>query len=132
MLYNFIICPEGIDIYFDNVGGETLDIVLTHMNEDARVISCGMISQYNVESSYGIKNLSVIIPKSILIQGFLVLRHYGEYHDSFQKEILQWVKEGKLKYKEHIINGIENSSQAFLDLFDSKSCGKYVVKINDL
>jgi NADPH-dependent curcumin reductase CurA len=102
------------------------------LNEDARVISCGMTSQYNTESIYGIKNLTVIIPKSILIQGFIVFRHYDKYHDSFQKEMLQWLKEGKLKYKENIIDGIENAPQAFLDLYNSKGFGKYAVKVSDL
>ncbi|PKC59971.1 NAD(P)-binding protein [Rhizophagus irregularis] len=126
------LCPEGIDIFFDNVGGETLDKVLPILNEDARVISCGMTSQLNTESAYGVKNLTVIIPKSILIQGFIVFRHYDEYHDSFQKEMLQWLKEGKLKYKENIVNGIENAPQAYLDLYNSKGFGKYSVKVSDL
>ncbi|GBC09829.1 hypothetical protein RclHR1_09140009 [Rhizophagus clarus] len=126
------ICPEGIDIFFDSVNGETLDKVLPNLNEDARVISCGMTSQYNSESVYGIKNLAMIIPKSILIQGFIVFRHYDKYHDSFQKDMLQWLKEGKLKYKENIIDGIENAPQGFLDLYNSKGFGKYAVKVSDL
>ncbi|CAG8546457.1 15063_t:CDS:2, partial [Funneliformis mosseae] len=102
-------CSEGIDIYFDNVGGETLDIVLTHLNINARVIACGMISQYNnaKSTSYGIKNLGLIIPRRIIVHGFIVFDHYKEYYESFQKDMVQWLKEGKLKYKEYVVNGIE-------------------------
>jgi len=125
-------CPEGIDIYFDNVGGETLDIALAHLNDFARVISCGMISQYNATNPYGIKNIVKIIPKRILIQGFIVRDHFKEYYEPFQKDMSQWLKEGKLKYKEHVVNGIENSPQAFLDMFLGKNFGKLLVKISDL
>ncbi len=91
-----------------------------------------MISQYNATTPYGIKNLTLIIPRRIIIHGFIVLDHYKEYHESFQKNMKQWLKEGKLKYKEHIINGIENSSQALLDMFSGKNFGKVIIKISDL
>ncbi|CAI2169887.1 19032_t:CDS:2 [Funneliformis geosporum] len=125
-------CPNGIDIYFDNVGGETLDIALTHLNVKARVISCGMISQYNSTTKYGVKNLSVLVSKRITIYGMLIFDHYEEHYDSFQKEMIPWLKEGKLKYKEHVVNGIENAPQAFLNIFNGKNFGKVVIKINDL
>ncbi|CAG8527047.1 4569_t:CDS:2 [Funneliformis caledonium] len=127
-------CPEGIDIYFDNFGGETLDIVLTHLNINARVIACGMISQYNnaKSTSYGIKNLGLIIPRRIIVHGFIVFDHYKEYYESFQKDMVQWLKEGKLKYKEYVVNGIENAPQAFLDMFNGKNFGKLIIKISDL
>ncbi|CAG8604623.1 5184_t:CDS:2 [Funneliformis caledonium] len=113
-------CPNGIDIYFDNVGGETLDIALTHLNLKARVIACGMISQFNSTSKYGVKNLNVLVEKRITIYGMLIFDHYEEHYDSFLKEMVPWLKDGKLKYKEHHVNGIENAPQAFLDLFNGK------------
>ena len=102
------------------------------MNNEAHSIECGMMSQYHT-TPYGIKNLSKIITKRLLIQGFIIFDHYGsEHYGSFQKDMSQWLKEGKLKYKEHIVNGIENAPKAFLDLFKGKNFGKLLVKINDL
>ena len=90
-----------------------------------------MISGYNGATPYGIKNLMQIISKRILIQGFIIVDHYDQF-EQFQKDMVQWLNEGKLKYKEHIVNGIENAPQAFLDMFNSKNFGKLIVKVNDL
>jgi len=91
-----------------------------------------MISQYNATTPYGVKNLQLVIDKRLTIRGFLVLDHYKEHHESFQKDMVQWLKEDKLKYKEHIYKGIENAPQAFLDMFNGKNFGKIVIKISDL
>ncbi|KAF0501099.1 NADP-binding protein [Gigaspora margarita] len=122
------LCPNGIDIYFDNVGGEILDIVLNHLNNNARVVSCGMISQYNSKTPYGIKNLFQVIKKRLLIQGFIASDHYKEM-DLFIKEMGELIEQGKLKYKEDIVKGIQNAPEAFLNMLTGKNFGKVIVKI---
>ncbi|CAG8834590.1 4603_t:CDS:2, partial [Racocetra persica] len=109
------LCPDGIDIYFDNVGGEMLDMVLTHLNINSRVVACGMISQYNTNAPYGVKNLMHVVTKRITIQGFIVSDHYQET-ESFRKDMDEWLEQGKLKYKEDIVEGIQNAPEAFLNL----------------
>ncbi|CAG8527036.1 30702_t:CDS:2 [Gigaspora margarita] len=122
------LCPNGIDIYFDNVGGEILDIVLNHLNNFARVVACGMISQYNTNDHYGVKNIFQVITKRLLIQGFIASDHFQEM-ESFQKEMGEWLKQGKLKYKEDIVEGIQNAPQAFVNILTGKKFGKMIVKI---
>ncbi|KAF0484672.1 NADP-binding protein [Gigaspora margarita] len=122
------LCPNGIDIYFDNVGGETLDIVINHLNNFARVVACGMISQYNTKDHYGVKNLIQIIGKRVLIQGFIVSDHFQEM-ESFRNEMVEWFKQGKLKYKEDIVEGIQNAPQALINILTGKKFGKMIVKI---
>ncbi|CAG8547485.1 12520_t:CDS:2, partial [Dentiscutata heterogama] len=123
------LCPNGIDIYFDNVGGETLETVLNHLNIFGRVVACGMISQYNTKTPYGIKNLMQVVGKRLLIQGFIVSDHYQEMSESFQKEMGEWLKQGKLKYKEDIVEGIQNAPEAFVNMLTGKNFGKMVIKI---
>lgn len=122
-------CPDGVDVYFDNVGGEISDAVLFHINRYARMVICGAISVYNDTSLP--KSLSVqpfLIKKSALMQGFTV----GNYADRFPEAIQKlsgWLKEGKLNYEETIVEGFENIPQAFLDLFSGKNKGKMIVKV---
>ncbi|QLE02931.1 NADP-dependent oxidoreductase [Galbibacter sp. BG1] len=122
-------CPNGIDIYFDNVGGDISDAVLFHINKFARIINCGAIAVYN-ETSVP-KSISVqpfLIKNSALMQGFIV----GNYQDRFPegiKQLSQWLAAGKLKHEETIVEGFKNIPQAFIDLFDGKNKGKMVVKV---
>nr|AXN56965.1 alkenal double bond reductase [Marchantia paleacea] len=129
------LCPDGIDIYFDNVGGETLEIALDHCNKFARVISCGMVSQYNISNpkeKYGVKNLDILFQKSICIQGFLVFEFAGtDIEKDFERDFVEWIKTGKIINKETIIDGIENATEAFIDMLNGKTVGKTVVKIAD-
>ena len=118
---------ESVTITFKN-SGETLDIVLGHLNNNARVVACGMISQYNTKNPYGVKNLMYVVTKRLLIQGFIVLDHYHEM-EPFQKEMREWLKQGKLKYKEDLVEGIQNAPQAFVNIFTGKNFGKLIVKI---
>ncbi|CAG8641392.1 13375_t:CDS:2 [Racocetra fulgida] len=108
--------------------GETLDIVLNRLNLNARVIACGMISQYNTKTPYGVKNLMNVVSKRLLIQGFIVGDHYQEI-DAFQKDMDEWLKQGKIKYKEDIVEGIQNAPEAFLNLLTGKNFGKAIIKI---
>ncbi|MCC4213275.1 NADP-dependent oxidoreductase [Leeuwenhoekiella parthenopeia] len=122
-------CPDGVDVFFDNVGGSIFDAVMANTNRGARVVLCGAIADYNkTETPTGPRVNSTLIKNSILMQGFTV----GNYQSEFQKGIQKlagWLKEDKLNYEETIVEGFEHTPQAFLDLFDGKNTGKMVVKI---
>ena len=122
-------CPDGVDIYFDNVGGEILDATLLNINKAARIINCGAISIYNsTETPTGPRPEGILIKKSALMQGFLVRDHMDDYQDA-TSQLGKWLKKGKLKYDETVVEGFENTPQAFIDLFDGKNMGKMLVKI---
>lgn len=124
-------CPNGIDVYFDNVGGEISDAVFTQLNRYARIPVCGAISAYNLEKlDLGPRVQTMLIKKSALMQGFTV----GNYADRFNEgavQLGQWLQEGKLKYRETIKEGFENIPNAFLDLFKGNNVGKLLVKVAD-
>ena len=123
------VCPNGVDIYFDNVGGSITDSVLANINKFARIIICGSISSYNETSApVGPRVEPVLIKNSALMQGFIV----GNYATKFPEvleQLTSWLREGKLSYSETIINGFDQIPQAFMDLFDGKNKGKMIVKI---
>ncbi|KAL1914621.1 uncharacterized protein VTP21DRAFT_8152 [Calcarisporiella thermophila] len=125
-------CPDGVDIYFENVGGEILDNTISHMNDFGRIIACGMISQYNTQNLYGVKNLRQIVSKRLRFEGFIVSDLAPQYADDFYRDVAQWLREGRIRYREHEIKGIENASQGLLDLFHGKNFGKAYVHIADL
>jgi len=123
-------CPKGIDIYFENVGGETLEAVLDAANVYCRIIACGMISQYNTTSPYGVKNLSQIVGKRILIQGFMVYDLVATIGlDAFFKDVPAWLVKGELKYKEDIVQGLENAQDAFIGMLQGKNFGKALIQM---
>ncbi|KAI8322583.1 NAD(P)-binding protein [Martensiomyces pterosporus] len=129
------VAPEGIDIYFDNVGGEFLDAALANISIHARVISCGAISQYNVsshEDMYPIKNILSILLKKATIQGFSV-SEYGntKIRADFIDEVSTLYKQGKIQYRITEVVGIENGPQAILDLFEGKNFGKSIIKARE-
>ncbi len=122
-------CPDGVDVYFDNVGGEILDAAMENINKDGRVINCGAIALYNkTEVPTGPRYEGTMVQKTVLMQGFLVRDHAKEFGPA-TKQLAQWLNEGKLTYEETIVEGFENIPQAFLDLFEGKNKGKMVVKI---
>lgn len=122
-------CPDGVDVYFDNVGGEILDATLQNINKAARIINCGAISIYNsTEVPMGPRPEGILIKKSALMQGFLVRDHMGDFERAI-KDIAGWLQSGKIKYDETIIEGFENTPQAFIDIFDGKNKGKMLVKV---
>lgn len=122
-------CPEGVDVYFDNVGGEILDAVLQNINKNARIINCGAISLYNkTEVPTGPRPEGILIKKTALMQGFLVRDHVKDFGQAL-RQLGGWLKEGKLKYDETIIEGFENLPEAFIGLFEGKNTGKMVVKV---
>ncbi|WP_069660094.1 NADP-dependent oxidoreductase [Arcticibacter eurypsychrophilus] len=120
-------CPDGVDIYFDNVGAEISDAVLVNINKFARIPVCGAISLYNGDnSSNGLRVSSVLLSKSALMQGFIV-SNYADKFPAAIKQLTAWVKEGKLISSETIEQGFDHIPQAFLDLFDGKNKGKMIV-----
>ncbi|MEO8794792.1 MAG: NADP-dependent oxidoreductase [Daejeonella sp.] len=122
-------CPDGVDIYFDNVGGEISDAVLANLNKYARIPVCGAISLYNNTSQQtGPVLQPTLLVKSALMQGFIVSDFADKFPEAISK-LAQWVKEGKLTYSETIVNGFDQIPKAFIDLFDGKNEGKMVVKI---
>ncbi len=121
-------CPDGVDVYFDNVGGEILDAAMENINKNGRVINCGAISLYNeTEVPTGPRYEGTMVKKTVLMQGFLVRDHAKEFGPA-TKQLAQWLNEDKLTYEETIVQGFENIPQAFLDLFEGKNKGKMVVK----
>lgn len=122
-------CPNGIDIYFENVGGKHLEAVLSNMNSFGRIPVCGMISQYNqTEPQPGPNNLTSIIGKRLLLQGFIVSDHYDQL-PQFQADMVAWIKDDKIKWEETIIEGIENTPKAFIGLFTGEKLGKMLVRV---
>jgi len=122
-------CPDGVDVYFDNVGGPISDAVLFNINKFARMIICGAISVYN-ETSLP-KSISVqpfLVKNSALMQGFIVGNYAAKFPEAI-KQLAAWLEDGKLTYTETVVEGFENIPQAFINLFDGKNKGKMVVKI---
>jgi NADPH-dependent curcumin reductase CurA len=121
--------PKGVDIYFDNVGGEHLEVALEVARPFARFIECGMISIYNnTEPTPGPRNMAYIVGKRIKMQGFIV-SDFADMRDQFYADMGRWVREGKIKWEETVENGIENAPKAFLNLFSGANTGKMLVKL---
>ena len=122
-------CPNGIDIYFENVGGEHLEAALTHMNQNGRIPVCGMISQYNAtEATPGPNNLGLIIGKRLKLQGYIV-SDYRARTAEFYTDMKDWIAAGQIKSQETIVEGIENAPNAFIGLFTGENMGKMLVKL---
>ncbi|MFI4936618.1 MAG: NADP-dependent oxidoreductase [Caulobacterales bacterium] len=123
--------PKGIDVYFDNVGGETLDAALASMNTLGRVAVCGMISGYNEAGSRtAVRNLSNIIYGRINLRGF-VAPDFMHLYDQFRAEMAGWLKDGRIKYQETILQGIQNAPAAMIGLMQGANSGKMLVKLAD-
>jgi hypothetical protein len=121
--------PDGIDVYFENVGGEHLEAAIGALNKFGRIAVCGMISQYNAtEPSAAPRNLGMLVSKRLTVRGFLVLDH-GDLRPQFLSEVGPWVREGKLRYTETVYEGLRAAPDAFLDMLDGKNLGKMLVKI---
>tara|TARA_B100000029_G_scaffold126419_1_gene120091 strand:- start:51 stop:1079 length:1029 start_codon:yes stop_codon:yes gene_type:complete len=123
-------CPEGIDIYFENVGGETLDAALTLMNNYGRIPVCGLISMYNDWETPGPKMFRNILMKRLTVKGFLVSDYLDRYAESLES-LSEWMAEGKIQYKVDIVEGIENAPSAVNKLFTGENTGKLVIKVSD-
>lgn len=122
--------PNGIDVYFENVGGPQLEAVLNTMNFNGRIAACGMIANYNGEPVPGPRNLVLVVGRSIKMQGFIVF-NYPDAATEWVSLGAKWLQEGKLHYRESVAEGIANAPQAFLDMLAGKNFGKQVVKVAD-
>ena len=124
------LCPKGIDVYFDNVGGPILDEVLKRINMHARVVLCGAISQYNSKAPYGLKNSSNLVLLRGKMEGFLIFDYEERYLEAIQA-LFEWFQGGRLKNKEDIAVGLENAPKTLIRLFTGENFGKQLLKIAD-
>ena len=121
--------PDGVDVYFDNVGGDHLEAAIGSLNDGGRIAICGMISGYNdTEPAPGPKNLVRLLATRGRIQGFLVADHY-DLQSQFVQEVGPWVASGELKYRETVVEGIENNLEAFFGVLRGANTGKMIVKL---
>ncbi|MFJ3692946.1 NADP-dependent oxidoreductase [Streptomyces sp. NPDC090052] len=122
--------PDGIDVYFDNVGGEHLEAAITSFNVHGRATICGMISQYNsTEATPAPRNLALVIGKRLRLQGMLVGDH-AALQPQFVKDVAGWIASGELKYQETVVEGVEQGVEAFLGLLRGENTGKMIVAVN--
>ena len=122
-------CPEGVDVYFDNVGGDILDAVLSRLNFKARVVICGAISQYNnKEAVKGPANYLSLLVNRARMEGFVVMDYADRYAEAGQ-EMAGWLAKGQLKSKEHIVEGLETFPETLMKLFNGENFGKLILKV---
>lgn len=129
-------CPGGIDIYFESVGGKVFDAVLPLLNTKARIPLCGLVSQYNTtQLPDGPDRLSLLmgtlLVKRIKVQGFIIFDDYGHRYDEFAKDMSQWLSTGQIKYREHLVDGLESAPTAFIGMLEGHNFGKLVIHVND-
>jgi len=123
------VCPNGVDIYFDNVGGEISDAVIGNINFHARIVLCGQIALYNsTEIPMGPRLQPMLLTRSVLMQGFIISNYQSQFSEGYN-QLSIWIKEGKLKYKETIVNGFDNLPHALLGLFEGDNIGKMIVAV---
>jgi NADPH-dependent curcumin reductase CurA len=125
------ICPKGVDVYFENVGGEISDAVLPLINPGARIPICGLISMYNLDQpSVGLRPQPFLLVNSAMMRGFIITQYASRFAEGI-RQLGQWLAEGKLKYAETVVEGFENTPRAFIGLFKGENLGKAVVKVAD-
>ncbi len=123
------LAPDGIDVYYDNVGGTHLEAAIDHLNDFGCIVACGMISTYNaIDPPAAPRNLFKIVAKRLRMQGFIV-RDHPEDQDEFLREISAWIQSGKIVWEETVTEGLENAPEAFIGLFDGTNLGKSLVRI---
>lgn len=121
-------CPEGVDVYFDNVGGDILDAALANMNKHGRVAVCGWISTYNAAALPPLENLWQLVARSVTMQGFVVLDYLERFPEGIA-QLAEWVMSGQLKFREEVVDGLDEVLPTFLRLFDGSNQGKLVIRI---
>jgi NADPH-dependent curcumin reductase CurA len=122
-------CPQGIDLHFENVGGEHLEAAIEQMNNHGRIVLCGMISQYNAtERPPGPNNLFLAISKRLTLKGFIVSDHLDR-QPQFLADMQTWIEEDRMRWKETIVEGIEEAPRAFIGLFEGANFGKMLVRV---
>ncbi|MFL2760296.1 MAG: NADP-dependent oxidoreductase [Dehalococcoidia bacterium] len=125
------LCPEGIDVYFDNVGGLVTDAVMDRINTGARIAICGQISQYNLKTpDMAPRSLGLLTRSQAKMEGFLVFAYESRYEEGITR-MASWIKEGKLKYKEDVVVGLKNAPRAFIGMLNGENFGKTLIKISE-
>jgi len=123
------LCPNGIDCYFDNVGGAITDAVFPLMNVFGRISICGQISQYNLEKPEpGPRLLPFVLVKQLRVEGFIVTRWQERWGEGI-KQMAEWLGEGKIQYREDVVEGFENTAKAFIGMLQGENTGKMLVKV---
>ena len=123
-------CPDGVDVYFDNVGGEVSQNVISRLNVGARIAICGQISQYNLERPVPTFHPGALIVYRARMQGFLVTDYVHRYEEAGVR-LARWVAEGKIRWTEHVTEGLENAPKAFIGMLNGENRGKTLVKVAD-
>jgi NADPH-dependent curcumin reductase len=126
--------PDGIDVYFENVGGKVLDAVIPQLNPNARMPVCGLVSQYNAtELPAGPDRMNwlmgQILRKKVKVQGFIIFDDFGHLYPEFAKDMAAWVEGGQVKYREEMIDGLENAPEALIGLLNGENFGKRVIRV---
>jgi NADPH-dependent curcumin reductase CurA len=125
-------CPDVVDVYFENVGGPVWDAVFPLLNDFARVPVCGLIAQYNTVTTSGADRLPTlmqqVLHRSLTIRGF-IQREFVDQRPAFYRDMAGWIASGQVRYREDIVDGLENAPQAFLGLLDGKNFGKLIVRV---
>ncbi|MFB6183916.1 MAG: NADP-dependent oxidoreductase [Haloarculaceae archaeon] len=123
-------CPDGVDVYFDNVGGEISDAVLNCIDDHARIVVCGQVALYNEEGTpTGPRPAPILANRRARMEGFLVW-DYEDRYDEADERLARWVDEGTITYREHVVDGLENAPDAFVGLFDGDNVGKQLVHVD--
>jgi NADPH-dependent curcumin reductase CurA len=123
------LAPDGIDAYFDNVGGDHLEAAIGALHNHGRVVACGSISRYNdVEPSPGPRNMFMVVTKRLLLQGYIITDH-GARFPEFSEAAAGWYRDGRLRHRETVVEGIENAPSAFVGLLRGENIGKMLVKV---
>ena len=122
------VVPGGINVYFENVGGRVLDVILPHLNAFSRIPFCGYVSEYNPGEGYGVRHLRQLLVSRSLLQGFIISEHL-EIWEQALRELAGWVAAGKLKYHETVTEGLANAPRAFIGMLQGKNLGKQLVKL---
>ena len=124
-------CPLGVDVYFDNVGGPITDAVFDHLNTGARISICGSISQSNTdEPEPGPRKMGLLVGRQARAQGFLVSQ-FKDRHEEGRQRIAGWIKEGRIKYREDVVEGLEKAPRAFIGLMQGENFGKLLIKVSE-
>ena len=124
-------CPDGVNVYFDNVGGDVTDAVFEVLADRARVVLCGQISQYNLEvPDLGPRNLRSLVGKQVQVEGFLVSR-FANRAEVARQRLARWVAAGKLKYREDVVDGLQNAPRALIGMMHGENFGKLLIKVSE-
>ena len=128
-LANF--CPDGVDVYFDNVGGHVTDAVMQNINTGSRISVCGQISQYNLEEpELAARNMGLLVTNQARMEGFLVGRFAGRF-DEARRKMARWIDTGALRYREDVVEGLDKAPAAFIGMMTGENFGKLIVRVSD-